>query len=393
MRRQDLVESNFLAGTDGHACRRARKRVVDHQDFLVAPRSTAQLEREIIEFASTETDAPPIDRNTLVHMLLSITSEQNMRPEFAGDVPTKAEIAEWERKVPTFGLKETHAIAKTIIPHEIASSLFNDPLKLEVVLSNTHDIWFTPWPSRSKTIGLGATPAESFKIATGVDLLDVMRLGARIVKRSTEAHQIRFSRDELIADGAPASAVDYLFDQMALQLSDFREALKADREAGVIGHQRYTLTRYPFLAANDDTFVMLRHQWAMDRLCGGQLYFEAWSNLGAQSKALANRFKTAMNDAFEDFVGEILRRLVAKSPHLRAIVGESEMQSAWQEVRGKLPSVCDWMLLGEGHCIVIDATNHAVKSDADKACQRLTNTAPTFTRFSPKASSSNCCRR
>jgi hypothetical protein len=26
--------------------------------------------------------------------------------------------------------------------------------------------------------------------------------------------------------------------------------------------------------------------------------------------------------------------------------------------------VCDWMLFGEGHCIVIDATNHAVKDGA-----------------------------
>lgn len=30
-------------------------------------------------------------------------------------------------------------------------SLFNDPLKLEVVLSNTYDLWFAPWPSRSKS--------------------------------------------------------------------------------------------------------------------------------------------------------------------------------------------------------------------------------------------------
>ena len=92
---------------------------------------------------------------------------------------------------------------------------------------------------------------------------------------------------------------------------------------------------------------MLRHQWALDRLCGGQLYFEAWFNLGAQSKALGDRFKNAMNDAFEELVAGILHRIVAKSPHLRLIVGEPEMQSAWQKQKGQTPPVCDWMILGE----------------------------------------------
>ena len=51
-------------------------------------------------------------------------------------------------------------------------------------------------------------------------------------------------------------------------------------------------------------------------------------------------------------------------PHLRAIADEDEMQAAWTEKKGEKPSMCDWMLFGEGHCIVIDAINHAVKEDA-----------------------------
>jgi hypothetical protein len=295
-------------------------------------------------------------------MLLSITSEQNRRPEFAGDVPTDAEVAKLQRELPKMGLEETHEYAKPLIQDEIASSLFNDPLKLEIVLSNTYDLWFTAWLSRSKTTGLGATPGEAFKIATGVDLLDVMRLGARIVKRSTDSHQVRFTRDELIVDGAAEGAIGYLFANMALPLDDYKVKLQEDRDAGAIGHQRYTLTQYPFLAVDDNTFVMLRHQWALDRLCGGQLYFEAWANFSSSS--LRNRFKLAMSDAFEQFVGGILHRIFDKSPHLRAIVDEDEMQAAWTEKKGEKPSVCDWMLFGKGHCVVIDATNHAVKKEA-----------------------------
>lgn len=363
IQRVDLVEGDFLeGGGTGGVCERALNRIVIYGDHLISPRATAQLQREIIEFASTDDAAPPIDRNTLTHLLLSITSEQDMRPEFAGDVPAAAEIAKLQRDMPKMGLEEMLEYLKTIVPDEVASSLFFHPLKYQIVVSNTFDMWLSAWLPRSKTTGLGATPAEAFKIATGVDLLDVMRLGARIIKRSTDAHQVRFTRDELLADGAAEGAINLLFASMALPLDDYKVKLRENRDAGAIGHQRYTLTQYPFMAVDDNTFVMLRHQWALDRLCGEQLFFEAWTSFSSGS--LANRFKLAMSDAFEQFVGGILHRIFDKSPHLRVIVGEDEMQAAWTEKKGQKPSVCDWMLFGEGHCIVIDATNHAVKREA-----------------------------
>jgi hypothetical protein len=367
--RVDLVEGDFLAGggTEG-MCERVLNRMVIYGDHLISPRATAQLQREIIEYASADEAAPSIDLDTLVHMLLSIASEQNMDPEFAGDVPTAAEVAKLQRELPKMGLEETHEYAKPLIQNEIASSLFNQPLKYEIVLSNTYDLWFTAWSRRSNITGLGATPAEAFKIATGVDLLDVMRLGARIIKRSTDAHQVRLTRDELLADGAAEGAIDLLFANMAKPLDDYKVELQGDRDKGEVGHQRYTLTRFPFLAVDDNTFVMLRHQWALDRLCGGQLYFEAWASFS--SGGLRNRFKTAMCEAFEVFAGGILHRIFDKCPHLRAIADEDEMQAAWTEKKGETPSVCDWMIFGKGHCIVIDATNHAVKEGAAQGLAR-----------------------
>ena len=361
--RVDLVEGDFLAGGGtGGMCERVLNRMVIYGDHLISPRATAQLQREIIEYASADDAAPSVDLDTLMHMLLSITSEQNMDPEFAGDVPTAAEVAKLQRELPKMGLEETHEYAKPLIQNEIASSLFNQPLKYEIVLSNTYDLWFTAWAPRSNITGLGATPAEAFKIATGVDLLDVMRLGARIIKRSNDAHQVRFTRDGLLADGATEGAIDLLFANMAKPLDDYKVELQGDRDKGEVGHQRYTLTRFPFLAVDDNTFVMLRHQWALDRLCGGQLYFEAWASFS--SGGLRNRFKIAMCDAFEVFAGRILHRIFDKCPHLRAIADEDEMQAAWTEKKGETPSVCDWMIFGKGHCIVIDATNHAVKEGA-----------------------------
>ncbi|PJE18051.1 MAG: hypothetical protein CK429_05365 [Mycobacterium sp.] len=357
------VEGDFLAsGGEGGLCEKVLNRIIICGDMLISPRATAQLQREIIEHASADNAAPAIDRNTLVHLLLSITTEQNLNSEFAGDVATADETAKLlQHKLPKMGLEETHEYAKPLIQDEIASALFNSPLRLEIVLSNTYDLWFTKWVSRSKTAGLGATPAEAFKIATGVELIDVLRLGHRIIKRSTKNQQVRFTRDELLADGASEAAIDYLFANMALKLADFKAKLREDRNAGEIGHQRYTLTRYPFLAVDDNAFVTIRHQWALDRLCGGQLYFEAWASLSGSAR---KRFKTAMNDAFEQFVGGILHRIFDKCPHLLAIADEPDMQTAWTQKKGEKPSVCDWMILGKDHCVVIDATNHAVKEDA-----------------------------
>jgi hypothetical protein len=276
-------------------------------------------------------------------------------------VPTADEIAKLQHNLPKMGLEETHEYAKPLIQNEIASALFNSPLRLEIVLSNAYDLWFTEWASRSATTGLGATPAEAFKISNDVELIDVLRLGRHIIKRSNKNQQVRFTRDELLAYGASEAAIDYLFANMALKLDDFKAKLREDRNAGEIGHQRYNLTRYPFLAVDDDAFVTIRHQWALDRLCGGQLYFEAWASLPGSAR---NRFKTGMDDAFEQFVGGILHRIFDKCPHLLAIADEPDMQTAWTQKKGEKPSVCDWMILGKDHCVVIDATNRAVEEDA-----------------------------
>lgn len=362
--RPDLVEAEFLAGGNGDACKRARRRVTQHHDLLVSPRATAQLQREIIENASTDEAAPSIERDTLVHILLSITSEQNGSDEFAGDMPTPDEMAKLQRKIPQMGMEEMLEYAKKLIPDEVASNLFNMPQKYEMLLSNTYDLWFEPWAKRSKTTGLGATPAEAFQIGTGVELLDLLRLGNHIVKRSADEHRIRFEREELIADGVSEAAIDYLVENMALPLDKYQAAMKKDREAGNIAHQRFTFTQYPFIAIDDNTFVMTRHQWAMERLCGPTLYHEAWFSLKNKSNGLGDRFKNAMNDAFEVFVGGILHRTALKGKGIQKIVDEADMQVAWKEQKSTTPSVCDWMMLGEGHCVVIDATNHAVKADA-----------------------------
>jgi hypothetical protein len=140
------VEADFLADGDGQACCRAGERVTQYRDLLVSPHATAQLQREIVESASADESVAKIDRNSPVHMLLSITTERNLGSDFAGDVPTEAEIAKLERETPKMNLDEMR-----------------------------------PRPA----------PAEAFKIATGVELLDVMRLA--VESSSAAATTVRFA--------------------------------------------------------------------------------------------------------------------------------------------------------------------------------------------------------
>lgn len=355
------VELAFLADAGAPWVERVRK-LVKKGHRLVSPRATAQLIREAIEYCSTDDDAQRIDKSTLVHMMLSVTSEQNMRPEVDGDVPTRQWIREHAKNIGSLGLDETMQVAGTLIPDIVATHLFNDSLQLEMLLSNTHDIWLREWPSRSKLSNLGGTPAESFNIATGVDLLQVVQLGAIIAKLALTQEQIKFHRNQLLELGASGAAIDMLISQMALPINAFQAKLADDRAAGPIGHQRYTLTQYPFLALGDDEFIMLRYSWAIDKLCGNHLFFIAWSALrDSQSGPVAQRFALALNDVFEDVVGEILQRIAARSRMIRKVASEREMQSAWKPKKGELPSVCDWALFAGTHCIVVDATNHPVK--------------------------------
>ncbi len=383
------VEGDFLAGGgEGGLSEKVLKRIIIYGDMLISPRATAQLQREIIEYASTDHAAPAIDRNTLTQLLLSITTEQNLNSEFAGDVPTTDEIAKLQHKLPKMGLEELHEYAKPLIQGEIASALFNAPLRLEIVLSNTYDLWFTKWAPRSKTTGLGATPAEAFKIATEVELIDIMRLGLRIIKR-TKNQQVRFSRDELLADGASEAAIDYLFTNMALKLDDFKTKLQEDRNAGEIGHQRYP-----------HAVPVPRHQRQRIRHHPPPVGPRPPLRRPALLRSVGQPPRigpTSVQDRDERRLRTVRRghspRIVDKCPHLLAIADEPDMQAAWTQKKGVEPSVCDWLILGKDHCVVIDATNHAVKEDAAQGLATWKPTAPTSRRYSwiPTTASTVSC--
>ncbi|MBF6086919.1 hypothetical protein [Nocardia cyriacigeorgica] len=321
---------------------------------LAPPVTITQLIREAVEFGSF-TDGYDLDRRAICALLLSISSEQNRHEGFSGDVPTPKEMRRQHEKMSRLSAGESMDMLLEMIPDEAAAMLFNAPLKLEVVQSTTFETWFSAWPSRVTEPTLGETPAEAFEAATGASLVDVLRLGD-IVSRQSFAGNVLFDVEQLVAAGATEESVSFMAERMAMKPPDYRASLEVDRGRGEIRHQRYTMTQYPFLEIEDDKFLLLRHQWGLDRFIGNQLYWETLSSFEvSHSSKMAKQFSQAMDYMFEHLVGSTLQRIFTGTAAV--LITEPEMQAEWGTPK-KTPSVCDWAILEDGRCTVIDATNH-----------------------------------
>ncbi|QOW01911.1 hypothetical protein RBB84_18610 [Rhodococcus sp. D-6] len=331
-------------------------------DHFLTSRGLGQLMREILEHGAFDTTLPPLDTDRLGRLLLSISSEQHSHPEFAGDLPTEQEIQEVVSRTFAMDLDATRIALRELIPDEIASYLYDTTLKLEILQANTYDTWFSPWPIEVNDPLLGQTPADAFASATGVDLRGVLQLG-RIVEAQVRNGALEFTRNALLDKGAEPAAVDLLARSMSLSPAKFQRHMLEDRARGEVGHQRYTMTQFPFVAIDPDTFLLLRYQWGIDRFFGSTLHWETFGSFEAAGhRTTAKRFNQAMDFTFEHQVGRVLTRMARSSRLISHMVTEKEMQAQWTTRAGRIPSSCDWALLGDKITVVLDATNHPMNA-------------------------------
>lgn len=131
---------------------------------------------------------------------------------------------------------------------EVVNLHSNAPVKLEMLLVSTENIWFRSWPGSVTDPRLGTSPAECFSAANGIELVDVLALGLAIADRAC-AGQLEFCRAGLVGAGATDATVTLLLKHMALSVPEFQRRLARDRRKGDIADQRYTLTRVPSFAS------------------------------------------------------------------------------------------------------------------------------------------------
>ena len=325
---------------------------------LIPPRSLTQLMREALENSVSDPDADQIPLETVLRLIMSINTEHD-RNEFSEDgTLTPDSEVRIARRVLGMNLEQSIDMLAQITLDEIANFQGNAPLKLEVLQADTQNMWFSPWPERVTDQRLGASPADCFREANGVELIDVLVLGTIVANRALQGRN-EYNREELVAAGATEGAVDLLFGEMALPLKEFKKRLAKDRARGAVTDQRYTLTERPFVALDNGNVRLLRYQWAIDRFFGAQLYWQTFFCLGEPVPgSVAESFSLAMNDMFERAVGDVLDSIVASSTSMQRVVHESEMQAAWIE-GGEKPSVCDFVVPSDrGAFLVLDATNH-----------------------------------
>lgn len=329
---------------------------VEAGNILTSPQVTVGLMRELIETESSS--SVPLSGDDLVHLLVSIASEQQNTPGFAGDVPTAAELAALDEQQKSMTPEELIALNHETLSWLGASALFNAPRKIEGYKADAYDFWYSKWEERASDT-LGQTPAETFEAATGIGLDQFLRAG-RIIGDAVMSGQTVVSVEDLSDD---AAVRDFIVKSMSMSLDGYRDVLTADRASGDVKLQRYSFTRFPLLDLGDGTLQLLRGQWAIERFFGDPLVFDVVAGFSAKGdKTSAKRFAEAVKYQFEDVVGRVVARIAERSAMVQSLVTEPELQAEWTEKKGNPPSVCDWVLrCGRGH-VLIEATHHAVKA-------------------------------
>lgn len=352
------IEGAILAAIDEPWVELILRRL-DTNGRLVPPRSMTQLLREVLESSTDNPSAgavPPID---FVHLILSVNTE-HMRTEYSQDGTMDPDAMDRiEAMTLSLDLEQTRTTLREVMLDEIAIFHSNLPQKREILQADTQRTWFTGWPNRVTDPRLGATPADTFNSANGVELLDVLALGHIVIERAADG-KYEFTRVGLLAAGAPQTAVDFMFANMTQPLKQYQSRLARDRRRGEVANQRYAMTEHPFVLMSDGSALLLRYQWALDRFFGSQLYWQTFSSLGRPDPgSTAESFSLAMNDVFEEAVAEVLTRIVDQSPAMTRLIRENELQSAWTDSVGSPPSVCDFVIpLGPRGFMTLDATNH-----------------------------------
>ncbi|MBB1033927.1 hypothetical protein G6031_05935 [Dietzia sp. CQ4] len=239
---------------------------------------------------------------------------------------------------------------------EFARLQTNAVTTLDILLSDTFETWFKKWPPRAPHNLIGETPASAFYKSSGVELADLIRLGRKLWSMGEEGVVV-FSRESLLNDSTCPAAVDLLIHNAALSTQQFRDKLSRERKTGNLTHRRYIFSQFPVLKLNDEKYIILRPHWVADRLCGTQLYWQAFSGFGGPEEARAQQLSGAMNYVFERNVDYLLRRVHKRAPQSFTLIKEKQMQEQWAKRSGP-SSVCDWVLRAGNVCILLDATNH-----------------------------------
>lgn len=245
----------------------------------------------------------------------------------------------------------------------VAQGLFDHNDTFETLACSVDETWRRGWaPGTQQRVihDLGVGPADVFAEVVGVDLDDFLELAWFFWNAARNEGQVGFPRGLLGATGLGSTVIDAFLQQCSLPLSELRERLADERMSdAATPWMRYTLQEFPFLRFDDGSVLMLRLQYAVQRIFGDLLYLKIHDALKVADPQRASRFKSAMNTIFEHRVGSVLHRIAQHETRFggAVVITEDQMKAAWSNTRGEHPKICDYAYVQGGESILIDANN------------------------------------
>ena len=245
----------------------------------------------------------------------------------------------------------------------VAQGLFDHSDTLETLACSVDETWRRGWApgTQQKVIhDFGAGPADIFAEVVCVDLDDFLALAWFFWNAARNEGQVGFDSGLLAATGLGPRVIDTFLQQCSLSLSELRERLADERVSdAATPWMRYTLQEFPFLRLDDGSVLMLRLQYAVQRMFGDLLYLKVHDALKVSDPKRADRFKSAMNTIFEHRVGSVLNRIAQHETRFggAVVITEDHMKAAWRNSRGDHPKICDYAYVQGGETILIDANN------------------------------------
>jgi hypothetical protein len=256
----------------------------------------------------------------------------------------------------------------------VAQGLFDYSDTLETLACSAQETWRCGWaPGTQQKIidDLGPSPADVFAEVTGVQLDDFFALAWFFWNAARNEGQVGFDSGLIAATGLGPNTIDVFRRQCTLSLEELRERLADERMSdAATPWARYTLQEFPFLRLADGSVLMLRLQYAVQRMFGDLLYLKAHDALKVCDSKRADRFKNAMNGIHEYRVGSVLERIAKHERRFgRAdVIPEDRMKAAWSNRRGEHSNICDYAFVQRGEAVLIDANNRNLpKKFADRS--------------------------
>jgi hypothetical protein len=245
----------------------------------------------------------------------------------------------------------------------VAQGLFDHSDTFETLACTVDETRMRGWaPGTDQKVidDVGAGPADVFAEVIGVELADFLALAWVFWNAARNEGQIGFDRGLLAASGLGTKVIDTFLQQCTLSLAELRERLADERMSDApTPWMRYTLQEFPFLRLDDGSVLMLRLQYAVQRMFGDLLYLKVHDALKVSDPKRADRFKSAMNTIFEHRVGSVLDRIAQHEVRFggAVVITEDQMKAAWSNSRGEHPKICDYAYVQGGEAILIDANN------------------------------------